>query len=125
MTAQEVAAALPDIDTLQRRCRAVAMLDAILLFAHAAHRQAVGRRRVRGVVDQGACRGVCRHPGGSQGGVELRAGQQHRIEVRRDSAASPGTSCPATVAVAQPVTVAAAVALTATIAQPRRFNALR
>lgn len=30
MTAQEVAAALPDIDTLQRRCQAVAMLDAIL-----------------------------------------------------------------------------------------------
>ncbi|GAB7065820.1 hypothetical protein H7J06_26850 [Mycobacterium hodleri] len=30
MTAQEVAAALPDIDTLQRRSQAVAMLDAIL-----------------------------------------------------------------------------------------------
>ena len=30
MTAQEVAAALPDIATLQRRCQAVPMLDAIL-----------------------------------------------------------------------------------------------
>lgn len=30
MTAQEVAAALPDIDTLHRRCQAVAILDAIL-----------------------------------------------------------------------------------------------
>lgn len=30
MTAVDVAAALPDIDALQRRCRAVAMLDAIL-----------------------------------------------------------------------------------------------
>ena len=30
MTAQEVAAALPDIDTLRQRCQAVAMLDAIL-----------------------------------------------------------------------------------------------
>jgi hypothetical protein len=30
VTAQEIAAALSDIDTLQKRCRAVAILDAIL-----------------------------------------------------------------------------------------------